>query len=406
MVSGPLVEIAPRFSSWMSREYQHTALVIFTPECTGRPRKVAGDPQLVERVTIAELEAIKQHLDSEAKPTGDHHASFGGTKRRIACLLDQPTGTLLAVAPKPAAPELSSGSLIAAAFGLVASSIQHQVVQASPAYLAESLAASSERARAISEMVDTHASTLMSLLATLRSNHLDDSRARTTAADTASAALIALRSSEESNRALAQEAVTTAFARLRGELDPLLDRASVAIEYVEPPADGRPVPGEVARAARAIVRTIALAYVAQPDADRVRIAWDCDGSSLLLELRADGDTVLDIDNLSHQLAGRVSTLRGQIAFEATPGWGSRVNIAIPLDPPATRPDEQLLATLNPRELEVLSYLSIGKRNKEIAVNLGISESTVKFHVASILRKLNVTTRGEAGALGIAAGIRA
>lgn len=40
------------------------------------------------------------------------------------------------------------------------------------------------------------------------------------------------------------------------------------------------------------------------------------------------------------------------------------------------------------------------------MSLNIGESTVKFHVASILKKLEVKTRGEAGAVGMKAGIRA
>ncbi len=71
-----------------------------------------------------------------------------------------------------------------------------------------------------------------------------------------------------------------------------------------------------------------------------------------------------------------------------------------------RPDEQQLGDLNPRELEVLGHLATGKRNKAIADSLGISESTVKFHVAGVLKKLGVASRGEAGAIALEAGIRA
>jgi len=81
-----------------------------------------------------------------------------------------------------------------------------------------------------------------------------------------------------------------------------------------------------------------------------------------------------------------------------------VMLTIPLDPPAVRPDEHLLSALNPRELEVLAHLAVGKRNLAIADELGISQSTIKFHVASLLRKLDVANRGEAAAMGIRAGI--
>ncbi len=48
-----------------------------------------------------------------------------------------------------------------------------------------------------------------------------------------------------------------------------------------------------------------------------------------------------------------------------------------------------------RELEVLSLLAHRLTNKEIAAELGISETTVKTHVRNILSKLGVSTRAEA-----------
>jgi NarL family two-component system response regulator YdfI len=60
--------------------------------------------------------------------------------------------------------------------------------------------------------------------------------------------------------------------------------------------------------------------------------------------------------------------------------------------------------LTPRELEVLALLAEGTANKNIAWKLGISEHTVKFHVASILAKLGVGTRTEAVTAGIRKGL--
>jgi DNA-binding NarL/FixJ family response regulator len=51
--------------------------------------------------------------------------------------------------------------------------------------------------------------------------------------------------------------------------------------------------------------------------------------------------------------------------------------------------------LTPRELEVLSAVSNGLTNKEIARALGISRHTVKFHLESLMRKLDVSSRAEA-----------
>jgi DNA-binding NarL/FixJ family response regulator len=59
--------------------------------------------------------------------------------------------------------------------------------------------------------------------------------------------------------------------------------------------------------------------------------------------------------------------------------------------------------LTERELEVLGLLARGLANKQIAVGLGISEHTVKFHVSSIYSKLNVTNRTEAVREGLRGG---
>lgn len=61
------------------------------------------------------------------------------------------------------------------------------------------------------------------------------------------------------------------------------------------------------------------------------------------------------------------------------------------------------APLTERELEVLGLLARGLANKQIAVELGISEHTVKFHVSSIYNKLAVTNRTEAVRAGLRGG---
>lgn len=65
------------------------------------------------------------------------------------------------------------------------------------------------------------------------------------------------------------------------------------------------------------------------------------------------------------------------------------------------PDAQ---TLTPRELEVLAAMADGASNKTIARNLGISFHTVKFHVASILEKLDADSRTEAVAAAARRGL--
>jgi DNA-binding NarL/FixJ family response regulator len=59
--------------------------------------------------------------------------------------------------------------------------------------------------------------------------------------------------------------------------------------------------------------------------------------------------------------------------------------------------------LTDRESEVLGLLAKGLANKQIALALGISEHTVKFHVSSIYTKLSVTNRTEAVREGLRGG---
>ncbi|MEX0788875.1 MAG: response regulator transcription factor [Anaerolineales bacterium] len=60
--------------------------------------------------------------------------------------------------------------------------------------------------------------------------------------------------------------------------------------------------------------------------------------------------------------------------------------------------------LTERELEVLRQVALGLSNKEVAARLSISESTVKFHVNSILGKLGAQSRTEAAMLAARAGL--
>ena len=60
--------------------------------------------------------------------------------------------------------------------------------------------------------------------------------------------------------------------------------------------------------------------------------------------------------------------------------------------------------LTPREIEVLRLLANGASNKLIAHKLGISDHTVKFHVTSILSKMNAGSRTEAVTLGVRMGL--
>ena len=56
--------------------------------------------------------------------------------------------------------------------------------------------------------------------------------------------------------------------------------------------------------------------------------------------------------------------------------------------------QQRLAILTPREREVLSHVVSGKRNRQIAADLGTVEKTIKVHRAHLMKKLNVQSLAE------------
>jgi DNA-binding NarL/FixJ family response regulator len=60
--------------------------------------------------------------------------------------------------------------------------------------------------------------------------------------------------------------------------------------------------------------------------------------------------------------------------------------------------------ISEREIQVLSLVAVGKRNKEIAADLSIAEDTVKMHVRNIFSKLDVTDRTEAVTVALRRGI--
>ena len=72
--------------------------------------------------------------------------------------------------------------------------------------------------------------------------------------------------------------------------------------------------------------------------------------------------------------------------------------------PASNPISQSDSILTEREREVLQAAARGERNKEIAYKLGITERTVKAHLASIYQKFNVDSRAAAVAVAAQRGL--
>ena len=396
VISQSLLGIAAALSELLKPMVAHEALVIFTEDCTGRPQKKAGAAQIVEHVTIAELDVLRGRA-AGAQPTRFDDAVIAGGAHPALVFTADTAAILVLVDAEPVAPEMADR--IARVWQLVALSIRQQVAAASPSYLADSRTASRDRASLIADLTDAHATALESLLVVLRSPQHGDAAARQRAVEIAAGAMVSLRAVSDRDRLLSEEPVHSAFERLRDDLAPLVRHGGLDVEFVPPPATGRPLPGEVAHAARAVVRGAVLALSDAAGVDRVRIQWDCDGSSLLVDIRDNGagDLTAETAGLG-QLAARVAVLDGSFTVAGTAGWGSQLQITLPLDAAAPSLNVSEAGQLTPREREVLVLLAEGARNRAIATALTISENTVKFHVANLLHKTGTTSRAQLVAL--------
>ena len=383
-------------------------MVIFTEDCTGRPQKKTGDEDIISRVSVPELDRLRAALP-DADPWRTK-ATIAGQPRDVLVMSYPQSNALLVVTdPEPVAGDMAEAEglrLLSYLWSVTARRIQEKVADAPPAYLLESRAASAERLRVTAELIDQHSTTLETILAALRSTSLSDAAARSAVTDLTAKALVDLRTLSDRTTDLVEEPVTKAFERLREDLRPLMHFSGRDIQFIEPPLNGRALPGEVAHAARAVVRGLVLSMTEQPDVRRVRVQWDCDGENLLIDVRDDGrgDLSADAPNMA-RLRQRVQAVDGRMTIDVMPGWGADISVALPLDPPQPPTGDVAGWALAARELEVLQLLAAGQRNRTIAAALHISENTVKFHVRNLFRKLDVRSRTEAIALAHSRGIR-
>ena len=117
------------------------------------------------------------------------------------------------------------------------------------------------------------------------------------------------------------------------------------------------------------------AILVGPLSARDRLRWDLEARSI--DIVAEFETMAD---------ARRSGLDTDVIVSA-PG-----EVSSPAD---TRVEDRVLEeALTHRELEVLDLLAEGLPNKGIAERLGISDQTVKFHIASIMGKLGASNRVE------------
>ena len=103
---------------------------------------------------------------------------------------------------------------------------------------------------------------------------------------------------------------------------------------------------------------------------------------------------LTLDVADAALADRLAALLASVPGLRLVGAGEAADAAVVL-PTASAPPADDDVQLTPRELEVLALLVEGASNKMIARRLGISVHTAKFHVGSLLDKLDAVGRTDA-----------
>ena len=109
---------------------------------------------------------------------------------------------------------------------------------------------------------------------------------------------------------------------------------------------------------------------------------------------------LELDE--QELKERLVDLLGAIPGVRLVPAGEAADVALAPPQPAARPDPD--AALTPREREVLELMAEGASNKMIARALGISVHTAKFHVGSVIDKLDATGRTDAVAQAARLGV--
>lgn len=121
-------------------------------------------------------------------------------------------------------------------------------------------------------------------------------------------------------------------------------------------------------------------------------AWSAADHSRVRAVLPDRATGPQIAAATEAVAEGLSVLDAETAEQFAPArWARAVG---------DRPPEPLTA----RETEVLRALADGLANKQIAARFGVSENTVKFHVAAVMGKLGAGSRTEAVMLGVRLGI--
>lgn len=118
----------------------------------------------------------------------------------------------------------------------------------------------------------------------------------------------------------------------------------------------------------------------------IMVETPADAATLANRTGFAGALLSDADG--EQLTAAINAVMAGLIVLA-PGVALGTSATTAAGPPAAKGE------LTPREAEVLALIADGLANKAIALRLGISENTVKFHAAAVLGKLGTSSRAEA-----------
>ena len=171
------------------------------------------------------------------------------------------------------------------------------------------------------------------------------------------------------------------------------------------------VVAEAARLEELSAQDVDVLVLTSPDGLR---ALDADSAPAVLLLTDDPDEVRELQNQSLPAWGVLPVNASEEELGAAVralGEGLWVGAPALLRTLLRRPSvvevsdtEPLPDPLTGREIQVLQMMASGLANKQIALSLGISEHTVKFHLSSLYAKFGVTSRTEAVRAGARRGL--
>ncbi|MEV8375255.1 LuxR C-terminal-related transcriptional regulator [Kribbella sp. NPDC056861] len=400
IVQGKPGDTIEHLSAALAEQIPHRVAAQLSTQCAATPLTSTGDAQLAKAITGADLAPLIGYVTA-GRPWQGRFRIDADEYPVLAVSSDLTArGSVLVLVLYDDAPVAPAAAEYAQSLWDLATAHMYRLTQeAAPTVLAQSRAVAMARSTAIAELSEAHAAAFATLLGVMRNGRLDDATARATAVDVALNALIDLRADSRRDRAdSGEEPLGRAFQRLAESLRSLLRHDAVQLE-LDAPSNDNLLPAALAHTARVAVRAVVLAMLRQDGVRRIRVGWQLVDGGLQATIRDDGPGRLDDDLELGQLAERLHLQHGHLDIDAVPGWGLTVKLNLPVEPKTPSPaTSDPMAGLGDRELEVLEHLAQGHRNRTIADNLHISESTVKFHVANILTKLEVSSRGEAAAL--------